>query len=122
MLQIARSTCRGGSLFNFEDRVGRLFGCIEDIMCQSNLDVHMEDWEIAPFCRKLCPLCEIHVCRDCSGKLRDHNAGSPAFDGGTIPMSISNDHYYGHVSRYIVENNVTWRWSAQRVVLCGVLC
>ena len=23
-------------------------------------------------------------------------------------MSISNDHYYGHVSRYIVENNVTW--------------
>ena len=23
-------------------------------------------------------------------------------------MSLSNDHYYGHVSRYIVENNVTW--------------
>ena len=23
-------------------------------------------------------------------------------------MSLSNDHYYGHVHRYIVENNVTW--------------
>ena len=23
-------------------------------------------------------------------------------------MSISNDHYYGHVSKYIIENNVTW--------------
>ena len=29
-------------------------------------------------------------------------------DGGTIPMSLSNDHYYGHVNKYIVENNVTW--------------
>ena len=23
-------------------------------------------------------------------------------------MSISNDHYYGHINRFIVENNVTW--------------
>ena len=23
-------------------------------------------------------------------------------------MSISSDHYYGHVSRFIEENNVTW--------------
>jgi len=23
-------------------------------------------------------------------------------------VSLSNDHYYGHVHRYIVENNVTW--------------
>ena len=23
-------------------------------------------------------------------------------------MSLSNDHYYGHANRYIVENNVTW--------------
>ena len=23
-------------------------------------------------------------------------------------MSISNDHYYGHVNKYIIENNATW--------------
>eukprot|EP00959_Pyramimonas_sp_CCMP1952_P097695 2041662-Pyramimonas_sp.AAC.1 len=23
-------------------------------------------------------------------------------------MSIANDHYYGHVSRYTVENDVAW--------------
>ena len=70
--------------------------------------MHVKDWEIEPFCRRLCPLCEIPVCRECALKLRDHNAESPACDGGTIPMSISNDHYYRHVSRYIVDNNVTW--------------
>ena len=95
-------------LFNFEDKVGKLFGCTEDITRGSNPDVHVKDWEIEPFCRRLCPLCEIPVCRECALKLRDHNAESPACDGGTIPMSISNDHYYRHVSRYIVDNNVTW--------------
>ena len=29
-------------------------------------------------------------------------------DGGTIPMSLSNDHYYGYVDRFLVENAVTW--------------
>ena len=28
-------------------------------------------------------------------------------DGGSVPMSLANDHYYGDVDRFLVENNVT---------------
>ena len=52
--------------------------------------------------------CEVPICRDCLTNLRKHDFRSSWGDGGTIPMSISNDHYYGHVNRFIVENNVTW--------------
>ena len=55
-------------------------------------------------------------------KLRRHDSGSKFQDGGTIPMSLSNDHYYGHVSRYIVENNVTWlEWAASCMIWSTML-
>ena len=82
-----------------------------------------------PFCRKLCSHCELSVCRDCWGKLRNHDAESSFLDDGTIHMSLSNDHYYGHVNRYIVENNVTWLecaacctvWSTMLVYASGLV-
>ena len=94
--------------FDFAGRSGRLIGCTEDVRCLASPDRHADDCETPPFCRKLCRECEVPVCYDCSGKLRDHDADSHFRDGGTIPMSISNDHYYGLVNRYIVENDVTW--------------
>ena len=63
---------------------------------------------MAPFYRKLCSRCEVPVCRECAMKLKDHNAESTVSDGGTLPMSLSKDHHYGHVDRFIVDNSVTW--------------
>ena len=84
-----------------------LFGCTEDIIC-GNPDVHQAEYEEAPYVRTMCPECRVPICDDCDKKLRRHDSKSKFQDGGTIPMTLSNDHYYGHVSRYIVENNVTW--------------
>ena len=84
-----------------------LFGCTEDIVCRSSA-CHQGEYEEAPYVRTLCPECSVPVCKSCDDKLRKHDCDSKFQDGGTIPMSISNDHYYGHVNRYIVENNVTW--------------
>ena len=53
-------------------------------------------------------MCDAPVCHDCSGELRDRGAESSFLGDGAIITIISNDHYHGHVSRYIVENNVTW--------------
>ena len=87
---------------------GELFGCTEDICCRAEPDPHADDFTTEPFCRKLCAKCEVPVCQDCWKRLRDHDGESPFRDGGTIPMSICNDHYYGHVHRYIVEKDVSW--------------
>ena len=84
-----------------------LYGCTEDICC-GNPDVHQAEYEEAPYVRTMCPECRVFICDDCDKKLRRHDSRSKFQDGGTIPMSLSNDHYYGHVNRYIVENNVTW--------------
>ena len=85
-----------------------MLGCTEDIRCLVGNDKHADYYEKSPFCRKLCSQCEVPVCYGCIKRMKTHNARSPSFDGGTIPMSLSNDHYYGHISKYIVENNVTW--------------
>ena len=94
--------------FTLASRQGLLFGCTEDIRYQAAPGTHVADYEQPPFCRKLRSKCEMPVCSDCWRRLALHDAGSSYNDGGTIPMSISNDHYYGHISRYIVENDVTW--------------
>ena len=103
-----RHVSRWAFQFSFQGRLGKLLGCTEDIRCLACPEGHAVECETPPFCRKLCPQCEVPVCHDCSGKLRDHNAESSFLDGGTIPMSISNDHYYGFVNRFLVENQVTW--------------
>merc|ERR1711933_543928 len=84
-----------------------LFGCCEDLRC-SQKEVHDSEFEQAPFHRTLCSTCEVPVCSACWYQLSKHDCGSIYSDGGTIPMSLSNDHYYGHVNKYIVDNNVTW--------------
>ena len=84
-----------------------LFGCCEDIRCSQEAK-HAAELEQAPFHRTLCSGCEVPVCSACWLLLAKHDAESIARDGGTIPMSLSNDHYYGHVNKYIVDNNVTW--------------
>ena len=85
-----------------------LFGGCEDVRCAQLHTDHSYEFEIEPFCRRLCDECEVLICTDCWIKLATHECKSSYRDGGTIPMSISNDHYYGHVNRFIVENNVTW--------------
>ena len=102
-----RHVSRWAIVMTFEGQTGRLFGCTEDIRCQAGDDRHAKDYDNSPFCRSLCSKCEVPLCRDCSKKLKYHKAECAFRDGGTIPMSISNDHYWGHVSRYIVEDNVT---------------
>ena len=84
-----------------------LFGCTEDIMCRCEAK-HVDDFETDPFVRRLCAQCAVPVCADCTAKLHLHSACSPYRDGGTNPMSLSNDHYYGHVNRCLVENAVAW--------------
>ena len=81
-----------------------LFGCTEDVLCGSHDhdDVKLQELEKAPYVRRMCPQCSIPVCHDCWSRLYKH------VDGGTIPMSLSNDHYYGYVDRFLVENQVTW--------------
>ena len=85
-----------------------LFGCCEDVCCTQLHTDHCNEFETEPFCRKLCEECEVPKCADCWLKLSTHDCQSSYRDGGTILMSISNDHYYGHVNRLSVENNVTW--------------
>ena len=53
--------------FKFEDRSWRLLGCTEDIRCLASSDTHSDDFEIPPFCTKLCSRCEVPVFHDCSG-------------------------------------------------------
>ena len=81
-----------------------LFGCTEDIRCtcDANADMHLNDLERHPFVRLLCPRCEVPVCSDCWSRMDRYK------EAGCIPMSLSNDHYYGHVNRFLVENAVTW--------------
>ena len=78
-----------------------LFGCTEDVQC-SDADSHKDDFEKPPFVRRLCQHCQVPVCFDCWMKLHSFR------DGGSIPMSVANDHYYGYVDRFLVENKVTW--------------
>ena len=87
------------------DRACVLFGCTEDVACSGG---HAEEFEGEPFMRTLCSDCTVPFCNDCWLKLQDHMPDHPCRDGGTIPMSLCNDHHYGHVNRYIVENKVTW--------------
>ena len=93
--------------FQYKGGACTLFGCCEDIECVNNAK-HDADFEQAPFRRKLCAACQIPICRDCWCKLSRHDATSTTHNGCTIPMSLSNDHYYGYVNKYIVEQNVTW--------------
>ena len=84
-----------------------LFGCTEDIVCSDRAH-HAKECEATPFVRQLYINCLVPVCEDCVSKMYWHSPHSSYRDGGTIPMSLSNDHYYGHVNRFIVENQVTW--------------
>jgi len=84
-----------------------LFGCTEDIRCTEEL-THKSDIETEPFVRRLCPQCNIPLCSACAHSLHKHDNASKYNDGGTIPMSLCNDHYYGHVNRFIVDEKVTW--------------
>ena len=97
-----------GCAISSQKRVCALFGNCEDICCTHESTIHSTDCEIQPFYRQLCANCKIPICTDCWLKLRDHDCKSKTFDGGEIPMSISNDHYYGFVNRFLVENQVTW--------------
>ena len=63
---------------------------------------HDEQQEVAPYMRTLCPQCYVPVCARC-------NAGIQAFRGvSVIPMALANDHFYGYVHRFLVEEAVTW--------------
>ena len=84
-----------------------LFGCTEDISCEE-ASTHARSLEEAPYVSTLCEHCRILLCDDCAQRLCKHSATTQYTDGGTIPMSLSNDHYYGHVNRFMVENEVTW--------------
>ena len=104
----SRHASRWTIWFHFASCTGVLFGCTEDISCSASDGRHADDYESAPYCRKLCHDCEVPVCDDCWLKLQDHDAKSKFHDGGSIPMSVSNDHYYGHVHEYLEKNKVTW--------------
>jgi len=97
-----------------------LFGCTEDVECTQE-SKHSKDYEKEPYMRTMCDCCHMPVCKDCWNKLQKHDGGSTFFDGGTIPMSMSNDHFYGYVNNYIVEKGSHGR-SAQRAAWFGVLC
>ena len=66
-----------------------------------------QDYEATPFVRTLCDCCLIPICSDCLERLAWRQPRSQ-YRTAQIPMSLSNDHYYGHVNKYIVEKNVTW--------------
>ena len=79
----------------------RLFGCTEDIRCEDN-STHLKEYETHPFVRKLCLSCLVPLCVECC-------AGLAKFKGeGSIPMSYANDHYYGFIRKYLVEEEITW--------------
>ena len=82
----------------------QMFGCTEDIRCTDPIrrPRHVEEVEHRPFVRRLCDSCEVPICSQCEKGLRSYKGIS------TIPMSLANDHYYGYVHKYIVENDVTW--------------
>ena len=81
-----------------------LFGCAEDVACGNNDHIAKQKHELetAPYVCRLCPECTMPVCHDCWSKLYKH------VDGGTIPTSLSNDHYYGYVDRFLGEEQVAW--------------
>ena len=81
-----------------------LFGCTEDVSCSApGMDIqHARELEKEPFVRTLCSHCSVPVCHDCWRKLEMY------IDAGTIPMSLSNDHYYGYVHSFLVDQQVTW--------------
>ena len=103
-----RHISRWAIRMDYLEHEGKLFGCAEDICCRASSERHADDFTAEPFCRKLCEECEVPVCQDCWNKLRDHDGANKFRDGGTIPMCVSNDHYYGHVHRYLVEKDVSW--------------
>ena len=76
-----------------------LFGCTEDISCSCK---HDNDLNHDPFVRRLCSECRVPFCYDCWMNLHRFK------DSGTVPMSIANDHYYGYVHKYLIDNEVTW--------------
>ena len=78
-----------------------LFGCTEDVQCD-DCNLHAEDLRKPPFTRRLCSKCRVPVCNDCWVKM------STPFEGGSVPMSVANDNYYGYVHRCLVEKEVTW--------------
>ena len=78
-----------------------LFGCTEDVQCE-DAEQHKQDFVKPPFIRKLCKHCQVPVCTDCWKKFYWFK------DGGSIPMSVANDHYYGYADKYLVANKVTW--------------
>ena len=85
-----------------------LFGCTEDITCDDSTKHNVEeDYETAPYMRTLCECCRVPICSDCLKGMR-WSSRTTKHRTSQIPMSLSNDHYYGHVSRFIVEHKVTW--------------
>ena len=75
-----------------QGRVLMLFGCTEDITCSCESN-HADDLEKRPYVWRLCADCAVPVCLDCASKMRRHAPDSGYSDGGTVPMSLSNDHY-----------------------------
>ena len=95
--------------FHIDSHAGKLFGCTEDMQCDRDPAAHAQDYDAAPhYCRRLCKHCRMPVCEDCWAKLWQHNNKLAWKAGGTIPMSLANDHYYGHVHRVITKYDVTW--------------
>ena len=86
-----------------------LFGCTEDVRCshQHEHDTLLE-YDTKPYIRILCEHCLVPICTCCQLGLRRHESGHRYRDGGTIPMALANDHYYGHINTYLVQHNVTW--------------
>ena len=102
-----RHISRCAARITLGDHSCMLFGCTQDTTC-TNHEKHLSELDVNPFVRQLCSHCCIPICFDCEVKLRKHDGQSLIHDGGTISMSLSNDHYYGHVNRFIVDNQVTW--------------
>ena len=86
------------------DKRTLLFGCTEDVTCTAPGQHTLHDAELnsGQYVRRMCPHCAVPVCHDCWSKLYLFK------DSSTIPMSLSNDHYYGYVNRFLVDNRVTW--------------
>ena len=78
----------------------RLFGCTEDVSCSASC--HHGELDSAPWVRRLCGKCRVPICMRCRSGLRTYRHTS------TIPMALANDHFYGYVQQYLVEQSVTW--------------
>ena len=84
-----------------------LFRCTEDIHCTRE-GAHSDDFQRYPLVRHLCEYCRIAMCQKCWHGLKGRSGSVKRCVGSTIPMALANDHYYGHVHNFIVQQKVTW--------------